>query len=182
MDCVEADDTGRDIPIVVCMRFAPCLCAAKPGFLGTGENHADFGVFQTYAEPLHFTQNGDSHVAAGQVVVGSVDHLLWVVGTADKQEKRNKQQPPKSGRVCPDPCTAERADSQCHIEQDTDHRDNTGNLEYDTAKVIIERKFPCCIDVPVQEDPSFNQACTGAKSGHVGACPLREEGINQLFV
>ena len=48
--------------------------------------------------------------------------------------------------------------------------------------MIIERKFPCCIDVPVQENPSFNQACTGAKSGHVDAYPLREEGIDQLFV
>ena len=66
-------DPGGHIVELALVLFHPRLRAAETRLFGTGEDDAHFGVLELDARVLHGFQDGDAHIAAGEVVVGAVD-------------------------------------------------------------------------------------------------------------
>ena len=72
------------------MSFCPGFGTAKTGFFGTADDDADFGVLEFDAFIVEGLQDGDAHLTAGEVVVGTVDDVVFVPQEVKADEERNK--------------------------------------------------------------------------------------------
>ena len=120
--------------------------------------------------------------AAGQIIIGTVDHLPGIVGAANKQKKGDKQKAPKPSSLCPTPGTAKTTDTKHHIGQHANYGHHTRYLKHNTAKMIIQREFTCGIDMSVQKDPPLHFPRTGPDSRHIHARFLGKKRIDDLLV
>ena len=182
MDGIIADDGCRHIPVIIPVRRAPGLRAAKPGLLRAGEDYADLCVLGFHAEALHLPQYGDAHITAGQVVVRPVHHAKRIVSASHQQEEGDEQKPNAPRGLRPRARAADRADPQRDVIHHTEHSHHARDLKHDAAEVIVEREFPGGVDVPVQEDPLPDFARAGANRRHVEAFTLREQRVDHLFI
>ena len=175
---VIADNGGRHILVILPVRPAPGFRAAEAGFLGTGQDYADFCMLRPDSMLFHFPEQADTHHAAGEVIIGPVHNAPGIVGDTQQQEKRNKYQSPQSGSPDPVPRAAQRAGGQEKIEEDTGGCHESRDFKDDSAKSVIQGEFPGGVYMPVQEDPLPDLPAARADGGDIGPCPAGEQAVD----
>ena len=184
------------------MLFHPRFRAAESRFFGAGEDDAHFGVFKLDARILHGFEDGDAHIAAGEVVVRAVHrrlgipHKVHADETGDKDELGDaapEQRVTVNGGVC---VKAEF----CHIrnalraehrggndrKHESDERAEEAGADVQlinrAAELVVDGPVPRRVGVTVEENARLHFARALLDGGDIVSRLFREEEIECLLI
>jgi len=182
MDCINADNICRNIPILVLMRGSPCFCTTQASLFRTCENHTDFSVFKIDSMLFHLPQQGNPHITAGKVIVCAVDNFFRVKRKPDCNEKRKKEKAPTGGGQRPCPRAANSTSRNHSIESNANQRHYIRYFKHNAAEMIVQCKFPRRIDMTIEKNTTFYFALTGTNCRHIYTLAFRKHPVNDRFI
>ena len=90
MNRIERENEGRNIVEFTLVSLTPCFCTSETGFLGTGENNAKLRVFKLNTLILESLKESNTHIAAAEIIVCTVNNTSVIYHEIKTYKERNK--------------------------------------------------------------------------------------------
>ena len=198
---VGIDPCGHVVELALVL-FHPRLRAAETRLFGTGEDDAHFGVLELDARVLHGFEDGDAHIAAGEVVVGAVDgglgipHEVHADETGDEHELGDaapEQRVTVNGGVCVkaefghirNALRAEHRGGNDRKHESDECAEEAGadvQLINRAAELVVDGPVPRRVGVTVEEDARLHFARALLDGGDIVSRLFGEEEIECLLI
>ena len=186
---VGIDECGNILELAF-MGLTPGLCTTETSLLRTSDDDTDLGVLKLNSILLKFFQNGKSHIAAGEVVVGTVNNAFAVPEEVHAEPERCEEKAPEHhfkqyiarGDRLEESVFHHRDDGNNKIVSTTDSSDDSMALKAYSAEGIVHRPLPNGVGMTVKEDAAFYFASGFLDGHHVVARLLRIEFVYKFEV
>ena len=182
MDGVEGVDEGGHVAVLLAVRPAPGFRPAQAAFLRARQENADLGMFEYDAALFHGPQQGDSHEAAAEVVVGAVHDKVFVPQEGQAEPEGEEDQTEQPGCAQPPARAAEPADRQRDVVQHPDGGADAVRLEHKASEAVVQRPFPGRVNVAVEEHSAAALARAWPDGGHIRAFAQGKEAVHHLMI
>lgn len=190
---IEGIDPSGNVVEFAFVCFAPCFRTAETCFFGTGEDDADFGVFEDDAFVVECLKDCNRDKASGKVVVCAVDDGLFIPHEVhtdfEGDEDKGCYANPEERTVCSRTCDTGFAssddgcrDAACELKECADNGDDDMRFIDCAAELAVDGPVPRCVGVTVEENSAFDFAGAFLDGGDVGAFLFGEEEVNEFLV